>query len=166
MRPAPGQIVSGTALSGLAALALASAVAPPLALINESPSLPVGLYLRDPGAQPGPGAVVAAVPPPGARAYLARLGAPAEARLLKRVAAVGGQQVCAHPGQLLTPDRRVKVRSHDRQGAVLPIWRGCRVLEPDELILLGDTPGSFDSRYFGPVRRADLDGVYRRALAW
>ena len=52
------------------------------------------------------------------------------------------------------------------RGAALPAWRECRILAPDEVFLLGDTPGSFDSRYFGPVRRSDVVGVYREVLTW
>jgi len=39
-------------------------------------------------------------------------------------------------------------------------------LRTDELFVLGDTPGSFDSRYFGPIRRAQVEGVYRETLTW
>ena len=60
----------------------------------------------------------------------------------------------------------VEVRGVDRTGAALPVWRGCRRLAPDERFLLGDTPGSFDSRYFGPVRTRDLEGVFRETLTW
>ncbi|WP_332654518.1 S26 family signal peptidase [Brevundimonas sp.] len=154
------------ALLGLAGLAWSSQFTPTLALVNESPSLPRGLYLRVPGAQAARGAVVAVPAPPTARPYLSQLGAPADAKLLKRVAAVGGEQVCADPDQVRTPERRVAVARRDHRGRDLPAWRDCRRLAPDELFLLGDTPTSFDSRYFGPVRRAEVDGVYREALTW
>lgn len=138
---------------------------PTLALINESPSLARGLYLRA-GMVIGPGAVVAIPQPVAARPYLARLGMPPDVLLLKRVAAVGGDQVCAVDGAVQTPGRRESSLERDRRGAILPAWRACRVLGPDEVFLLGDTPGSFDSRYFGPVRRSDVVGVYREVLTW
>ncbi|MFA4894720.1 MAG: hypothetical protein WC555_15275, partial [Brevundimonas sp.] len=81
------------AIAALGLLAGAAKVAdrsPALALVNESPSLPRGVYLRRPGAEPGRGAVVAIPQPAGARPYLAALGMPADVRLIKRVAAVGG----------------------------------------------------------------------------
>lgn len=34
-------------------------------------------------------------------------------------------------------------------------------LAVDEVFLMGDTPDSFDSRYFGPVNTADIEGVWR-----
>lgn len=138
---------------------------PAVALVNESPSLPRGLYYRT-GMPITPGAVVAVPQPLAVRPYLERLGMPGDVLLLKRVAAVGGDRVCAVDGMVVTPGRRVKMADRDRLGAVLPAWRECRVLERDEVFLLGDTPGSFDSRYFGPVRRSDLNGVFREVLKW
>jgi conjugative transfer signal peptidase TraF len=134
-------------------------------LINESPSLPRGLYLRW-GERIERGSIVAVGQPVEVMAYLARLGMPAEVLLLKRVAAAGGDTVCVEGGVLQTPGRRVSTRAHDGQGEALRVWEGCRSLEPDELFLLGDTPGSFDSRYFGPVKRGAAKGNYREILTW
>lgn len=91
---------------------------------------------------------------------------PDEVLLLKRIAAVEGDQVCARDGTVRTPGRQVRALDRDRQGAALPAWRECRVMAPDEVFLLGDTPGSFDSRYFGPVLREEAKGVYREVLTW
>jgi type IV secretory pathway protease TraF len=137
-----------------------------LALVNESPSVPKGLYLRVGRTATTLGEIVAVRPPSQARAYLAALGTPAEVRLLKRVAAAAGARVCAAPGALDWPGGAVAVLARDRRGVPLPAWSGCRTLAPDELLLLGDTRTSFDSRYFGPVSRAAVDGVYREVLTW
>lgn len=150
----------------LAALATVAARAPAIVMINESPSLPKGLYARAPAAALKLGAVVAIPQPAAARPYLAALGMPAEVRLLKRIAAAGGDRVCATPGRVATPAASVAVLTHDRRGEPLPAWRSCRALAPGEVFLLGDTPLSFDSRYFGPVRRAAVDGVYREIVTW
>lgn len=138
---------------------------PASALINESPSLPRGLYLRA-GIAITPGAIVAVPQPAAARPYLERMGMPRDVLLLKRVAALGGEGVCAVDGMVVAPRRRARTADRDRRGAVLPTWRQCRVLAADEVFLLGDTPGSFDSRYFGPVRRSDVVGVYREIVTW
>ncbi|CAN5287591.1 S26 family signal peptidase [Brevundimonas staleyi] len=146
--------------------ALIAEQTPALALVNESPSVPRGLYLRQPGGAVESGAMVALPQPPIARRYLGALGMPDEVLLIKRVAAVGGDQVCRVGAVVRTPDRVVPVLDQDRRGMDLPGWTGCRRLAPDELFLLGDTPGSFDSRYFGPVRTRDLEGVFRETLTW
>jgi type IV secretory pathway protease TraF len=154
------------AVAALASLGVIAHPAAPLALLNESPSLPKGLYLRSLDQTPRRGDIVALEPPPAARRYLASLGMPASVPLLKRVAAVGGEPVCRGGAELRWPGRAVAALPRDRRGSALPAWSGCRRLGADELLVVGDTPTSFDSRYFGPVRRASLTGVYWEAVRW
>lgn len=157
------------ALAGLGALAVMPAAVdrlPAAALVNESASLPRGLYLRGAWAAPGRGIVAAAVQPTTARAYLVALEIPHDMLLIKRVAAVGGDRVCRRGDRVTGPFGEVAAAARDGGGAILPSWSGCRTLAADEVFLLGDTARSFDSRYFGPVRRADLRGVYHRVASW
>lgn len=156
--------------AALAGLALATVIGLAMrgeapALINETSSLPRGLYLRT-QAPIQRGSVVALAQPAAARAYLTRLGMPDDVLLLKRVAAVEGDAVCDRGGTVRTPGRQVLRLDRDRRGAILPAWSECRLLERDELFLLGDTLESFDSRYFGPVRKGEAKGVYQEVLTW
>lgn len=153
-------------LTGAGGLFAAGQALPPVALVNESASLPRGLYLRQVAARPDRGVVAAAAQPPSARAYLSALGAPADMMLIKRVAAVGGDHVCRDHARVFTPIVSGPVTVYDRRGARLPTWRACRRLEADEVFLMGDTATSFDSRYFGPLQRSELRGVYRAVLTW
>lgn len=157
--------ISAAAGAALLAAAAGGRWARPIALINESPSLPEGVYLRAPGPV-ALGSIVAIRQPPAARAYLATLGMPENVSLLKRVVAAAGDRVCSTAGGVTVRGQTIPARPRDRRGAPLPNWRGCRRLAPDELFLLGDTAASFDSRYFGPVRRAEADGPYRKVLQW
>lgn len=156
----------GVAILGLSCLGLAAHRAPALALVNESPSVPRGLYVREVGWGVARGSMVAVPQPAAVRPYLATLGVRPDVRLLKRAAGVGGDRVCRVDDRIEISGRSVPVLLRDRRGAALPQWRGCRRLGPGELFLLGDTPGSFDSRYFGPVRVSELDGVFRETLTW
>lgn len=158
--------VLGVAIFALGCLALVAQHAPALAFVNESPSLPEGLYLRRPGAAIERGRTVVVPQPAPARAYLSGLGVPGDVALIKRVAATGGDRVCVDGDRVWTPVGSRAVRRHDRLGAMLPVWRDCRRLGADELFLLGDTAGSFDSRYFGPVNRSEVLGVYEEVLTW
>jgi type IV secretory pathway protease TraF len=153
-------------MAGCAGLGLAAHAMPPLALVNASPSLPEGLYLRSLDQSLRPGAVIALEPPPPARRYLAGLGMPARVPLLKRIAATSGDEVCRTGRKLQWPGHAVWALTRDRRGAQLPTWSGCRRLARDQLLVLGETPTSFDSRYFGPVRRTRLRGVYVEAFKW
>lgn len=158
--------VLASALGALTGLGLIADQTPTLAFVNESPSLPRGLYLRRPGASVAVGAVVVAPQPPLALPYLAGLGMPPEVRLIKRVAAVQGDLVCYEDGRVRTPSRTVALLDRDRRGVALPAWEECRPLGAGEVFLLGDTPSSFDSRYFGPVRMRDVEGVFQESVRW
>lgn len=159
------------ALAAFATMAGAAATGaldrgPPVAVINETPSLPPGLYLRRPGAPLSRGAVVTVRQPQKARSYLSALGVPGDLRLLKRIAATGGDRVCARDGWILAPDRTVAVPMLVGADRAAPVWTECRRLGPDEVFVLGDTPNSFDSRYFGPVRHDAVEGIYQEVIRW
>ncbi|MDQ1193889.1 conjugative transfer signal peptidase TraF [Brevundimonas vesicularis] len=159
-------IVVGAPVAGFLAIGAIAAQRPAVALINESPSLPLGVYVRTKAAGIERGAVVVLRQPAAVQPYLVRQGMPAEVRLIKRVAATGGDRVCSDGRWLIAPLRTVQIHARDRTGAALPTWRGCRRLAADERLLLGDTPTSLDSRYFGPVTTAQIEGVYRGTLTW
>jgi type IV secretory pathway protease TraF len=163
----------------VAALALAAFTAPrDLMLYNPSPSVPEGLYVRtDTPASVGPFVTVRArdVAPQEARR---RNFTDASDRFIKRVAAVGGDRVCGDGRSVVIGESVTVVsvlgaaydaggdddhaqRSHDRDERLVG-WRGCRILNDDEVLLLGDTPDSFDGRYWGPVSVNPIEGVWRR----
>lgn len=133
----------------------------PVVLVNTSPSEPVGLYRRI-RAAPAPGRMVAFRPPPQGLAYLrAAQARHARGSILKTIVAGEGAQACA--SARLSVDGRVlgPIAARDRAGRVLPHWRGCRRLAAGEYLVFSDRiPNSFDSRYYGPVRRGAILGVY------
>jgi type IV secretory pathway protease TraF len=165
-RSLKGPTVALAAAALLAGVATAADSPPAVALVNESPSLPRGVYARVSSQTIALGSVVAIPQPAGSRAYLGGLGMPADVLLLKRVAAVGGERVCGRSWIVETARWRVEARPQDGRGVTLSAWQECRVLRADEVFLLGDTPGSFDSRYFGPVSRSEITGVYQEVLTW
>ncbi|MUT24293.1 S26 family signal peptidase [Mesorhizobium japonicum] len=127
---------------------------------NASASAPIGLY-RIAAGTPALGDLVL-VRPPDYVAYLAaqRGYLPGNVALVKRLAALPGEHVCAfHDAIIIGGDivaRRLKI---DAQGRPLPWWNGCRALTKDEVFLLGnETNRSFDSRYFGAVPAANVIG--------
>lgn len=138
---------------------------PPL-LVNESPSLPRGLYVRHPGAERNLQATVGLPQPSSARAYLAGIGMPPDVLLIKRIAAREGDRVCRIADRITAGNRHVEVLQRDRRGVRLRAWDGCRTLGPGEVFVLGDTRTSFDSRYFGPVKETEITGVYREVVRW
>lgn len=150
-------------ITTLSAAAVALVTIPPLRtrlICNVSPSAPVGIYwLTSDAPKYGDLAVVHLPLPLGmfadARRYL-----PRSFLLLKPVATAAGDVVC-RVGQRVWINRRrsVLVRTADGLARPLPAWRGCRRLAAGELFLLSPAPGSYDSRYFGPLEARHVIGT-------
>lgn len=168
---APQRHPSGPLVAFVAATALLAAIgavaarsASPIGLWNATPSEPEGLYIRS-TLPPAVGTIIAFHLPEPAFSYVDRAMPYLRTRsVLKSVAAGSGDEVCAGSGGLVINGlRRGPIAVRDSQGRDLPHWTGCRRLRADELFVFSArVPNSFDSRYFGPVRRDAVLGVYRR----
>ena len=163
--------LGSAAAVALAALACASFAKPsPRLVYNPSDSVPVGWYSikpleQDPTQQPTElqvGSIVLVHLPAEAAALAAQRGyLPPRVPLLKRVGAVAPQRACI-TGQVVRIDGHIAATalSVDRMGRPLQGWPLCRRLQTGEVFLLSVTnPASFDSRYFGPVRAANVIGI-------
>lgn len=149
------------AVMALAVLAIAALGASallqtrPRLVWNLSASAPIGLYWTASAAHPlARGDFVLAHPPDDARALAAERGyLPSHVPLVKRVAALPGDEICASGSTVLINGRQVAERlARDGQGRPLPGWEGCRTLDDREVFLLMEgLSGSFDGRYFGPT---------------
>lgn len=133
-----------------------------LVLYNPSESLPQGFYIRTEGDLV-PGAIVTIQSIDAAPEYAARRNfTDAGDRFLKRIAAVEGDTVCAEGSDIRINEVLVTQRTEtDPAGDPLPSWNGCETLEMGEVFLLGDHPGSFDGRYWGISKLADITGPWR-----
>jgi conjugative transfer signal peptidase TraF len=153
--------LSAITIIGLAVLAIACPkLSTPRLIWNISPSVPTGLYwLIEHPPPPGALAVIHLPEPllalPVARGYL-----PAAALLIKRVAGQLDDVVCRH-GSIVTINRQIVAyaRTADAAGRPLPRWSGCNRLNGAQAFVLSAEPGSFDSRYFGPVDRRYVLGT-------
>lgn len=146
---------------GIACLGATIAAPPPPRLVwNASASAPIGLYGVTPGAPLKRGDMVIAWAPAGPRALAAqRHYLPGNVPLVKRVAAVPGERICAIGSGIFVGGRLVaERRTRDAAGRPLPWWRGCVTLKDGALLLLMDAPASFDGRYFGPTSAPDVVG--------
>ena len=143
-------------------IALTLVSARDIVLYNPSQSLPCGFYLRL-AQEPRQGDIVTIRARDAAPAYAQlRDFTDAGDRFLKRIAATQGDLVCANGDQIVAAGRTLTRLSRDRYGSALPHWDGCRRLGPGEVLLLGDTPDSFDGRYWGPTPIDQIEGVWRR----
>ena len=140
---------------GLAALGFAALAEPAPRLVwNASASAPVGLYWVSEAAPARGDLVLAALPPDPRRLAADRGYLPDGVPLVKRLAAGPGDVVCAAGDRVFVNGRHVaRRREHDSLGRALPHWTGCHRLAAGEVFLLmTGVSGSFDGRYFGPVR--------------
>lgn len=158
-------------------LAVAALVAAPVAasacfrfptvlVWNVSASAPPGLYgVKRGGTVRRGDMVVARLPGPIRSLAAGRRYLPANVPLVKRVAAVVGDRVCANGRDVRINGRLAATRlERDLSGRPMPRWAGCRRLEAGELFLLMDGIRSFDGRYFGISRKTDVLG--RAELLW
>ncbi|MGV1683491.1 S26 family signal peptidase [Sphingopyxis sp. NJF-3] len=151
-----------------AALAVTLLIEPrPRLLWNVSASAPVGLYAIGDGAAIVPGDMVIVRIPGEFRMLAARRHyLPANVPLVKRVAAVAGDEVCAAGARVTVNGRLVAMRlDRDGAGRPMPWWSGCVELGASEVFLLmTESPASFDGRYFGVSEAGDIVG--RARLLW
>jgi conjugative transfer signal peptidase TraF len=155
--------VLALAVAALAAKPIINPV--PLLIWNASPSVPIGWYFVS-KRQSNLGEVVVIRPPEWIEIYASARGyLPLQTPLLKPVRAIQGSIVCRF-GRYVFIDGNVTVQAKylDKNHRVLPIWKGCRTLEPDEIFVLGMHGDSFDSRYFGPVNQTQVLGTAVRVV--
>jgi conjugative transfer signal peptidase TraF len=137
----------------------------PLLMWNASASSPRGLYLVTSVASLRRGDMAVAWPPATARRLAAeRHYLPAHVPLVKRVAAVAGDRVCATRARIRINGRVAAARRRaDLSRRPMPRWSGCQKLTAGQVLLLGTAgPDSFDGRYFGPSEQAEIVGKARK----
>ncbi len=121
-------------------------------IINYTESLPLGLYRK-----------IAEVPVRGSY-VLFKLTNPeyrpyAQGQLIKRVAGIRGDHIRINCDEIWINGEAVKDSKQcliDRNGSPLPTLVLDHVLADDELLCLGENVRSFDSRYFGIVKKDQI----------
>lgn len=155
----PVLVLMAIAVSALIAAMLLSKH--PLLIWNASASAPRGLYRLTASTAFQHGDWVLAWAPEAVHQMAVERGyLPARVPLIKPVAALPGERICAAGDTIQLPaGQSLNRHSQDGQGRLLPAWQGCRLLVADEVFLANPAVAdSFDSRYFGPVSRLDVIG--------
>lgn len=160
------QMLIAAALSAVPSVTTVALRPPTLLLWNASASTPRGLYRVFPGGKIQRGdSVISSLREPFRSLAASRGYLPFGVPLVKRVAAVPGDRVCAGGGRVLIDGRLAVLRKTvDGQGRKLPAWSGCIDLDDGEYLLFGDSSSSFDGRYFGLTRNRQIIG--RAVLLW
>lgn len=150
-------------LGGLLLVAGGALVGKRMLVYNNSPSVPIGLYRRQPGAEIRVGVLVDFPIPSAARDYVMhRAGRIGDWHILKPVVAVAGDHVCTDGADLCINGNQVgPIVERDSLGNPVPVWRGCRRLIDGEIFVCSTRINrSFDSRVYGPIHESEVTGVY------
>lgn len=155
---------------GLAIVSFASLEDPRYRLMyNASDSAPRGWYALVPEREFQVGMFVFARLPTRAEKLAAERGyLPLRVPLLKQIRAARGDFICAQDRVLtINGETAAQALKTDGNGRPLAQWTQCRLLEDDEVLLLGiDNHASFDSRYFGPVNVSSITGRAIPVWTW
>lgn len=148
---------------------LANSLGGRFVLFNASPSVALGFYVAC-SEEPGAGQLVEFELPAEVRNAFPYVSVCAgnSVRILKPIAAGPGDHVDTTGDWLWINGRRIApIFTTDSNGHPLPVWRANRVLERDEYFVFSPrVPNSFDSRYYGPIRRGDIVAVRRPLWTW
>jgi conjugative transfer signal peptidase TraF len=139
-------------------------------VINTSPSVAPGLYLRS-SEEPAVGKLVDFSIPPAARGYvLGRTGNNGDDwYILKPIIAGPGDWINTLGDLLVVNGKQIGPMPPPEDSAhrPLPIWRACRRLADDEFFVFSARiPNSFDSRCYGPIQRRDILSVRSPFITW
>jgi conjugative transfer signal peptidase TraF len=139
----------------------------PLIVFNGSGSAPLGFYRID-ARSPRLSETVVVRPSKTTAAFLVECGIlPAGVPLLKRVAAVVGDEICRDGSVISINGADVEeALERDNFGRPMPVWQGCRTLGEGEFFLLQPHPYSVDSRYFGSIFECQIIGVTTPLWTW
>lgn len=159
-------VVNILTLSGAAivALSIVSVVKfAPILVWNASASAPIGLYRIKPNTPPEIGDFVLVRPDEDLEKFISERGyLPENIPLLKRVAALPGDEICRDSEAIFINQTRVAdALNFDSRGRKMPAWIGCFTLRSGEIFLLNDPENSFDGRYFGATELENVIGVAR-----
>lgn len=93
---------------------------------------------------------------------------PQNAKLMKKIIAGEGASWCVSDRSLIVEGISVgKIRTEDSNKLPLPqLPEGCNTLGLDEVIVASPHPLSFDSRYFGPVKKETVHGRLEALWIW
>ena len=175
-RPTFAAIGRYTAFSAFALSVATVAAAAAGVRVNVTRSIPLGFY-RATSAQVHKGDYVMFCPPARdvfrlalERRYIEPGSCPSGSYpMMKRVLAAKNDRVRIGPDGIAINGVSVpnsKPRSTDEAGRALPSFVGEGVLGSGDVILLGESLISFDSRYFGPIPRQQITTAIQPIVTW
>ena len=134
-----------------------------LIIYNPSESVPRGFYYYA-GMSFKKGDLVLFPVPAIVTEYVAKnYGEKTLQYFVKPVLAMNEEHICFKEENFeLEGEFLADIRLNDSQGKPLPLWKECRNLAGNEVFVFADRiENSFDSRYYGPIKKEQIIGVYK-----
>ena len=122
---------------------------------NRTASMPMGIYVKNSKNKLTIGDIIV---------FYSR---DKNSNLLKYIAAHERDEYCIDfENTLWVKGFPVAQKSIAKYHDELPTQSLCQTLKKDELLVLGEHPNSYDSRYFGPIKRQQIVAQVELALEW
>lgn len=134
----------------------------PFLLYNSSPSLPEGFYIKVHKPLERGDVVSASLPDRIARISYSRSYLKSSVSIMKPVIGIMGDRVCRDKEVIYVNGQRIgRALRSDNKNRPMPSWRGCYTLGRREVFLFSNyNTKSFDGRYFGPLQKHYIQGIY------
>lgn len=159
-----GTLLVGIIITSSVIITFFPRIPPPLILNIVSDSLTKGIYFFHKKAVPPYtyGDVILFQVDEKIKRHLVKFFPSPPTRLLKIIIALGGDTVCRKNDELVI-SRKNNVVQYNLDIAYLSpnLPSGCSVLSPGQIYVGGESPRSFDSRYFGAVQISNVIGIYK-----
>lgn len=123
--------------------------------LNQTASMPTGIYIKKSKDKLEIGDIIV---------FYSK---ETKSNLLKYVAGYDGYEYCLDFENTLWGNsfplaQKNIAKFHEEK----PTQSLCKTLKKDELLVLGEHPDSYDSRYFGPIKRQQVIAQVELALEW
>jgi signal peptidase I len=137
-------------------------------VIQPTESMPKGIYRILPPEYIHKGDIVVFEFPRSVVHMKSRMWVPSECGLLmKHVQGVLNDQITVTTDSLYINEVYFgEVKTHDRQGLPLKIFKGRHVIKKDFYFVASHHRNSFDSRYFGLIARSTIQGIAKPILTF
>ena len=123
--------------------------------LNQTASMPIGIYIKSSSDKFEIGDVIVFY------------SEAKNSNLLKYIAGYEGHKYCFDfENTLWVNGFPIAQKNVAKYPEKLPAQTLCQTLKKDELLVLGEHPDSYDSRYFGPIKRQQVIARVELALGW
>ncbi|OPZ24113.1 MAG: Peptidase S26 [bacterium ADurb.BinA186] len=123
--------------------------------LNKTASMPIGIYIKNSTDKLKIGDIIV---------FYSK---ETKSNLLKYIAGYEGDEYCLDfENTLWVNNFPLAQKNIAKYHEEMPTQSLCQILKKEELLVLGEHPDSYDSRYFGPIKKQQVIAQVELALEW